>query len=203
MPEINSNIGYINSFFGKYNLRGLDDILKLRLEEINFENVKILQNTFVHERHNNVLDLIFQILTSSENKILVPINLYNKHAVGLIFERNEYNFYSIKYIDPLNKSIPQELLKIIQNILPNSQYKQIVVEQQKYANCGPDVIENFILYLTGNRVPQEKAIEFHSKLLENSLLDLSVPNDYLLFEKLDYYGYQPDIYLSGNYDQET
>jgi hypothetical protein len=93
-------------------------------------------------------------------------------------------------------------LKIIQNILPNCQYKQIAVEQQRYANCGPEIVENFILYLTGNRVSQEKAIELYSKLVENSLLGLTINNTCLLFEQSNYDKFQPDIFLSGNHNEE-
>ena len=96
-----------------------------------------------------------------------------------------------------------KLTLCLQAVTPNSHYKQIAVEQQRYANCGPEIVENFILSLTGNRVSQEKAIELHSKLVENSLLDLPISNTHLLFEQPDYHGYQPDIGLSGNYDQET
>ena len=49
--------------------------------------------------------------------------------------------------------------------------REIELELQKYNNCGPEVIENFIFYLTdGNRLSQEEAIVLHSLLLENSLL---------------------------------
>ena len=45
------------------------------------------------------------------------------------------------------------------------------VEAQKYNNCGPETIENFIAYLTnGNRVSQEDAVPLHSQLLERELL---------------------------------
>ena len=91
--------------------------------------------------------------------------------------------YQIKYIDPMNNPIPSELLEVIQNILSDSQYEQIKVEQQKYANCSPEIIENFIFYLTGTRVSQEKAIELHSKLVENQLLNSNQPNLHLLFEE--------------------
>lgn len=36
---------------------------------------------------------------------------------------------------------------------------------------GPELIENFILYLTGQRMSQEDAITVHYALLENSLSD--------------------------------
>ncbi len=115
--------------------------------------------------------------------MLVALNLYNKHAVGIIFERTDNNSFQIKYIDPMNKAISTELIQIIKNILANAEIKQISVELQKYANCGAEVIENFILYLTGTRVSQEKAIELHSKLVENKLLGNNQSNIHCLFKE--------------------
>ena len=102
-----------------------------------------------------------------------------------------------------NKHIPQELKQLITHILGSQvDFHEMPVEEQKYANCGPEVVENFILYLTGERVSQEKAIELHSKLVENSLLDLTIPNTCLLFEQSSYDKFQPDICLSGNHNEE-
>ena len=51
------------------------------------------------------------------------------------------------------------------------QFKQIQVEQQKYNNCGPEVIENFIWWLTdGYRLSQEDAVAIHSAIVEEDLL---------------------------------
>ncbi len=44
------------------------------------------------------------------------------------------------------------------------------VEAQKYNNCGSEVIENFMQYLTGERVDQESAVAVHSMLLEDALI---------------------------------
>ena len=74
------------------------------------------------------------------------------------------------------------------------------VEQQKYANCGSEVIENFILYLTGKRVSQEKAIELHSKLVENALLDIKSSGIHLLFEEpVDYYQHTENYVEKNKY----
>jgi len=41
---------------------------------------------------------------------------------------------------------------------------------QKYNNFGPKVIENFVHYLTGYRLPQEDTVAIQSILFVNSLL---------------------------------
>ncbi len=44
------------------------------------------------------------------------------------------------------------------------------------------MIENFILYLTGTRVLEKKAIELHSKLVENDLLGNKIIGIHRLYD---------------------
>lgn len=99
----------------------------------------------------------------------------------MVFEKINDNSIQVKYLDSENKPIPIQLKQILNKY--NLNVEQLKVEHQKYSNCGPEVIENFILYLTGKRVSQEKAIELHSKLVENTLLNIDFSNIYLLFEE--------------------
>jgi hypothetical protein len=182
-------IDYISSYFGKYTLDALDHILDLRLKDLKLNDIKTLKGIFIDQEDNNISKVLAQIshsFTNSATKtILAPLNLYNKHAVGLIFEKSENNTVQVKYLDSLNKSIPQELTQlIVSNFRCKVNFSEITVGQQKYTNCGVEVIENFILYLTGKRVSQEKAIELHSKLVENALLNIDSSDLYLLFEEV-------------------
>ncbi|MCC8399096.1 MAG: hypothetical protein LN563_00680 [Rickettsia endosymbiont of Platyusa sonomae] len=118
----------------------------------------------VQEGHNNISKIFSELTTSKSEIILVPVDLYNKHAVGLIFVKQQDGNFKGYYIDPKNKNIPKKLKQIIADNL------DIDIEQQKYANCGSEVIENFMLYLTGERLSQEEAIFFHSQLVEQTLL---------------------------------
>jgi len=72
------------------------------------------------------------------------------------------------YIDPENKEIPSSLAQIFREYQLDT--KELILEPQKYANCGPEVIENFMLCLTGKRLSQEEAISYHSLLVERKLL---------------------------------
>jgi hypothetical protein len=176
------DIDWINSYFSKYTLDGLDNILDLRLNDLKLNDIKTLQGIFVDQEHNNIIELLSKIINTKVQTTLVPLDLFNKHAAGLIFERNKDNSIQVRYLDSENKPIPVELEQIFNKYHLN--IKQLKVEQQKYANCGLEVIENFILYLTGKRVSQEKAIELHSKLVENSLLNVeSSSGIHLSFEE--------------------
>ncbi|BFD46150.1 MAG: hypothetical protein DMENIID0002_07960 [Rickettsia endosymbiont of Sergentomyia squamirostris] len=133
-------------------------------------------------------------LTNTKSEIvLVLLNLYNKHAVGIMGVKDQDNSLKLYYIDPSNKSIPDRLKQIfIDNCL---QIEQLPVEQQKYANCGPEVIENFMLYLTGERLSPEESITYHSKLVEQQLLNqANNPN-----EAADRYGSSLEE-LNSSYD---
>jgi hypothetical protein len=183
-------IGWINRYFGKYTLGALSYILSLRINDLHIinKNIRVLSGIFINQVENNVSDLIARISESNEETVFVPLNLYNKHATGLIFEKiseDSNQIIEVKYFDPLNKPIPEELKELIAISLSQEivNFKQIIVDEQNYANCGPEVIENFVLYLTGQRLSQEKAIELHSKLVENELIGKANHGTHLLFEE--------------------
>lgn len=178
-------ISYISPFFGKYTLDALNYILILRINDLQLKNIKVLPGVFIDQKINNIPDIFTQALNSTEKIILVPLNLFNKHAVGLIFEKSKNNVIQVKYVDPLNQHIPQELKQLMSNISEDKViFQEITVEQQKYANCGPEVIENFISCLIDHRLSQEKAIELHSRLIENALVNTNF-NLYLEFIESD------------------
>lgn len=178
-------ISYISPFFGKYTLDALNYILTLRINDLQLKNIKILQGVFIDQKINNIPDIFTQALNSAEKIILVPLSLFNKHAVGLIFEKSKNNVIQVKYVDSLNQHIPQELKQLMSNISEDKViFQEITVEQQKYANCGPEVIENFISCLIGDRLSQEKAIELHSRLIENVLVSTNF-NLYSEFIEVD------------------
>jgi hypothetical protein len=183
-------IGWINRYFGKYTLGALSYILSLRINDLQIrsKNIRVLSGIFINQVENNISDLIAKISESNEETVFVPLNLYNKHATGLIFEKlyeGSNQIVEIKYFDPLNKPIPEKLKELIAISLRQEivNFKQITVDEQNYANCGPEVIENFVLYLTGQRLSQEKAIELHSKLVENELIGKANHGTHLLFEE--------------------
>ena len=165
------NIDWIYQYFAEYNLDGLSRILNLRISNLQLGNVKVLQGFFVDEIENNIHKLLSEMSNLPEKIVLIPLNLFNKHAVGLIFEKNNDDSLQAVYLDSLNEPIPSGLKQLLINRFGQKlDCSEITVERQKYANCAPELIENFIFYITGKRVSQEQAIELHSKLVENELL---------------------------------
>jgi hypothetical protein len=101
--------------------------------------------------------------------IIAPISLHGKHAVGLMFvAQGDGSGYKAFYLDPENTTIPEDLATIFKD--NGYEIEQLPTEGQSYTNCGPEVIENFMLYLTGERLSQEDAIVNNSRLVEQELL---------------------------------
>ena len=174
-PE--QNIGWVDSYFSKYTLDGLSNILKLRLQGLNLQHIKVLEGTFITEDNNNILELLFKVFYSKEETILVPINLFNKHAVGIIIKKVGNSAIQVKYIDPENKPIPVQLEQILKS--DNLSIQQLDIEQQKYHNCGLVVIENLIAEVTGEeaKLGQETAPEVYSILYEQHLIEKALEEE--------------------------
>jgi preprotein translocase subunit SecA len=180
----------IYSLFCEYTMEVIHDILVLRMqaEASNTEltNTMILPGTYIFsDKHSNIHALLFYLnlyiinIMLQRNKhvmnriiqpvILAPISLYGKHAVGVMFVAQEDGSgYKAFYLDPENTTIPEGLATIFKD--NGYEIEQLPTEGQKYTNCGPEVIENFMLYLTGERLSQEDAIVNNSRLVEQELL---------------------------------
>ncbi|UCM86433.1 MAG: hypothetical protein LF885_07155 (plasmid) [Rickettsia endosymbiont of Culicoides impunctatus] len=185
-----ADITWIDSYFSKYTLDAIESILELRINNLGLKEVKIARGYIFQKNYNNLQEMIYHLTDTKSGIILAPLNLYNKHAVGIMGVKEQDNGLRLYYIDPSNETIPDRFKQIfIDNGL---QIEQLPTEQQKYANCGPEVIENFILYLTGERLSQEESIVCHSKLIEQKLvskannLDEAIDSRYSRdLEKLD------------------
>ena len=142
-------------------------------------------------------------------KALIPLllpeteDLY--HWVGLVVEKLDEGMISINYLDSDNHKLidmvdRQYLLD--QGIVIN----KFQVEEQRYNNCGPEVIENFVYYLTGSRATQEAAVYLHSLLLENTLLNpeiykLKIEENNKLIKFLSNNGPMPMQYTPIGYEE--
>ena len=84
------------------------------------------------------------------------------HWIGMVFDST-----GVKVIDSDNSHLASAIVLAWRSTL----IETLPVMQQQYNNCGPEVIENFVLYLTGSRAPQDAAVPLHSLLWQNSLLN--------------------------------
>jgi hypothetical protein len=184
--------GISPSFYG-YTMEGIDDILALRLSAeasiSGLTNTLVLPGSYIFsEKHSNIHTLLFYLnlylitlMLRRNNQdmnrvtqpaILAPISLYGKHAVGVMFVAQEDGSgYKAFYLDPENTTIPEGLATIFNE--HGYEVEQLPTEGQRYTNCGPEVIENFMLYLTGERLSQEDAIVNNSRVVEQELLSSS------------------------------
>ncbi len=119
--------------------------------------------------------------SSGNGKILVSINLNSKHWVGIVTEK-DIDQIIIHYMNSELEVIPpflqEALLFVLARDYPSIEVKVVndPVEKQISNNCGSEVIENFMLYLTGERYKQEDVTEFYSMLYEQNLIQ-GIDND--------------------------
>ncbi|WP_341760877.1 DnaJ domain-containing protein [Candidatus Tisiphia endosymbiont of Thecophora atra] len=170
---------YLN-YWNEYSKVAMEALLQLRLESANLDKYKIISPNYVWEGFEDegekLINEIISNLKATKDRLLVPLNLYGKHWVGIVIEKTASDI-NIIYMDSEQNTIPS-LLKVQLTHQMSTTYPgyrvnlvETELEPQKYNNCGPEVIENLLSYLThGDRLPQECAVLGHSLLLEDLLL---------------------------------
>jgi SecA preprotein cross-linking domain len=192
----------IDRSFYEYTIHGIKKILDLRLRTLRGNGVIVLEKQYFYTREVNNIKIIFEDIvpiSAQASVILIPVNLYNEHAVGLMMTKQLDGTFKSFYIDPSNESIPDGITQIFN--LNGYSIEQIPTEQQKYTNCGSEVIENFVLYLTGERLSQEDAIVNNSRLLEQDLLSNITTNAVIKSDfsnYIEYLGYTTDHQFTAN-----
>ena len=184
---LNSDMVYPHKDFVSYYKNSIEEIINFRFTQE--KKTTTLYPLYFNVNQDNVVQ--FSKKTSHQlnqsKSIIAPINLYDRHWTGLVAEK-EGNNWLLTYMDPENQPIPSALeAKLQQNfaeLTPGQEVtiRQRQVETQKHGNCGPEVVENFIEYLIGQRVSQEAAVLLHSRLMEDHLLNRSTPASVLATE---------------------
>ena len=164
----------IAEHYVRYCSSGINVLLPLRIKNAELSDIAILKASFLNA--NTILDLLDVALTRIHhgfNNVALPLNIQEKHWVGMLIKKKE-SVLEITYLDSENAGLSQNIKDLIVNFLSETHYNinliEAKLEQQKYGNCDPELIENFIKLLTGTRVSQEEAVIKHSKLFEQSLL---------------------------------
>lgn len=178
------------NYWNKYSKIGLERLLELRIKGIPesdlLAKVKIsVPGNFWDGSYESLLKILPQEF--SNGTYCLALNLFAKHWVGIVIEKSPEEVV-IHYQDPEQNPIPEDLKAQIMEIIANSGLENTCIIEQKLTaqnsnNCGPEVIENFMLHLTGCRLPQEEAVKFHSLLLEEVLLS-EASEDYQSLETL-------------------
>jgi predicted nucleic acid-binding Zn-ribbon protein len=178
LPELVISGLDISSY--QYNLSTVENLLHARVNSVDdlimsrvLEGSNYSEDNYDHDAN----DIITQLKTVSQyndHYIMLPVAIENKHAAGLLMvkQSDTNSTYKCYYMDSENNNIPDGLKKIINQ--SGYELEQLPTEHQKYSNCGPEVIENFLLYTTGERYKQEEAIIRNSKIMSNELLSRDV-----------------------------
>ncbi len=174
------------AFYDEYTMEKIGSILRFRIaaavSACRLNSLLILCHHYgFSEDYHNIRALFGELKVrlsrdpmgrESPSVVLAPLCLYGKHAVGIMLVNQDTGgTYKLFYIDPENTPIPSALSALFRDYGFNAE--QLPTERQRYTNCGPEVIENFLLYLTGKRLSQEDAIVYHAKLIEKKTEDHS------------------------------
>lgn len=169
------------SEFNRYYSDGIEKILELRISDLapvlKGANVGSLSPKYLFNKQFDNIDTLAKDLSNSLSEadvVLVPLNLNSSHWVGIVFAKQE-GALLVTYMDSENSQIPEKLLDKLMISLAEQGYVNIEFTQEGLAsqisnNCGPEMVENFVLYLTGSRITQHEAVPYHSQLLERDLL---------------------------------
>jgi len=167
------------SYWNRYAKEGLENLLKLRIEAANIKDVVVKGLWLVWNDNLIVTESlrydISKIVKIEQSTVLLPLNLYGKHWVGIAVDKAA-NKINIHYMDPEQQPIPTllkaELVKALTMANPEQQINllETEVEAQNYNNCGPEVIENFMQYLTGHWLGQEDVVPVHALSYEDSIM---------------------------------
>lgn len=65
----------INSYFSKYNIGGVGNILDLRISDLQLTNIKVIPTAFIDRSDNNILEVISQVEMAKEKMVLIPLNV--------------------------------------------------------------------------------------------------------------------------------
>jgi hypothetical protein len=167
-----------SSYWHMYTKVAMDNLLQLRLKVVNLEDsVETFSPNYVFDGSNNIATKLARDISTKVNNgtLLVKLNLYNKHWVGIALDRNTDEI-NIQYMDPEQQEMPPLLKGKLAEALaiahPECQVDitEAEVELQRYNNCGLEVIENFMQHVTGHRLSQEDALPVHALLFGDAIM---------------------------------
>jgi ankyrin repeat protein len=166
-----------SNYWYVYTKIAMNELLQLRSNSVGInEGIEIFIPNYVFDDSNaSALRLTKDITMKTKDTLLVSLNLHGKHWVGIVIDKTSDEI-NIHYMDPEQQAIPALLKKMLAETLAMTNPEQRIniteteLEPQKYNNCGPEVIENFMQYLTNHRLSQEDAVPVHALLYEDSIM---------------------------------
>ena len=127
----------------------------------------------------NASGLVAENSSSNMQKLLIPLNLYGKHWVGMTVEFAADGKVIVNYMDSEGAPMPKSLQESLQAELARSypdltvEITEKEVELQKSNNCGLQMIENLIAAVAGEeaRINPKDALTTHAVLYEQQLIE--------------------------------
>ncbi len=160
-------LGHHNAW-NELTYEGITSLMKLRFSDI--EDVKVVSAGYDIENGSiDLSSLASTIRLVNESTILVPINVENKHWVGLVFKKSNKHV-DVKFIDSEGGEIPAPLVRALEESFEDISIYTSEVEKQIANNCGYQVIETFAHDVLGESVTQKEVVAFYSCLVGQDLI---------------------------------
>jgi hypothetical protein len=165
----------VEAFSKTYYGAGINNILRLRLEDAGIVDVKALKASKLEAGSNldGVLSEAVEALQEGYQKVIAPCNIENKHWVGIVFEKAGDDSVTATYIDPENRPINEAIAAGLRTYFSQKDVtiNEFLVEQQEGClNCGAETIESLISLSGGERIPSEEATSYQQRLVEQELI---------------------------------
>ncbi|MDX1917342.1 MAG: DEAD/DEAH box helicase [Rickettsiaceae bacterium] len=114
MLEEASGPDNIHPTFNEYTIKATQDILKLRIKDnLMNKKISILEGNYIFDdSENNISDMLHKLLSSPNDNtdvVLAPFSISGKHAVGLMFIKQENGEFKAFYIESENNIITYNL----------------------------------------------------------------------------------------------
>ena len=184
------------SYWNQYSQEGMERMLKLRLGLVSKdEDVELLLIDGGEFYDENTSEIIAKEIASKSakqlqngvKKLLIPLNLYGKHWVGISIELvkegevldGRKSKIVVNYMDSEGNPMPKNLQESLRAELAGSHPDSTIemtekeVARQESNDCGPETVENLVAEAAkeGVRISPEETLAMHSMLYEQYLIE--------------------------------
>ena len=167
--------------YGPVYAGGMKEMMQIGIRPL-CNNKTCVSSPYLLNGKDNMILLVTSIMnnhrSNTVSKSLYPVNLYNRHWVAVAIDHSSMQMH---WMDSMGDSsylvIAEFIVQKLQYTGMSFQLTNIVVEQQKYNNCGWEVYRNMLSYVSNKTISQEGVIEEYSTQYEKHLIKVTMVED--------------------------
>ena len=167
--------------YGPVYAGGMKEMMQIGIRPL-CNNKTCVSSPYLLNGKDNMILLVTSIMnnhrSNTVSKSLYPVNLYSRHWVAVAIDHSSMQMH---WMDSMGDSsylvIAEFIVQKLQYTGMSFQLTNIVVEQQKYNNCGWEVYRNMLSYVSNKTISQEGVIEEYSTQYEKHLIKVTMVED--------------------------